>query len=327
MSVSPEKLHPRGMPRYRRVYLPGAVFHVTARTQAKEHCFSESICNDILIALAECLIACDSQLVAFALMSNHVHLVIRQGKAPLADLMQPWLRRIALRIHRTRSYKGHVFETRYFAEPCSDAEHVRNIIAYTHRNPVEAGLCRDPADYAWSSHRAYIGTPHPVSACANVLVPAIQLFAASDERSVSDLRDDYMVFYRWRKQVADAKVDPENAPLPFPRPPTLGGDAHFAKYYRTVRHQERSEAADRLDLRDIALNVLAELAPGLPLRALKFRYGGRAMTRVRREIAERALAVGYRGNAIARALNISEASVSVIRSKMLRRIHSKIGQT
>ena len=35
------------------------------------------------------------------------------------------------------------------------------LLRYIHRNPVEAGLVSDPAEYKWSSHLSYLGQRRP----------------------------------------------------------------------------------------------------------------------------------------------------------------------
>jgi hypothetical protein len=49
---------------------------------------------------------------------------------------------------------GHVFEGRFTGIVIDDALYLRNAIAYVLRNPLEAGLVSDPAEWKWSSYRA-----------------------------------------------------------------------------------------------------------------------------------------------------------------------------
>src|SRR5262245_39185834 len=142
------------MPRRKRSYLPGCAFHITARTHSGEFWFEE-LRSEILAIIDRALKQTDALLLAYAIMCNHLHLVVRQGDAPLARLMQPIGQRTAYAVHRRCKRKGYVLGYRYFDVPCRGDAHLRNAIMYTHRNPVEAGLCKEPAEYQWSSALAY----------------------------------------------------------------------------------------------------------------------------------------------------------------------------
>src|SRR5688500_16361304 len=136
------------MARARRPYLPGAFFHLTTRTQDKVHWFAADRTKDIIAGyIADAADGCDVDLVAHAIMDNHVHLVVRQNCDPLARLMQPILRRCALLVQRSCGVDGHVFARRYRHRVCRTAEELRYCIGYVHRNPLKADSCVDPAEY------------------------------------------------------------------------------------------------------------------------------------------------------------------------------------
>ncbi len=52
---------------------------------------------------------------------------------------------------------GHFFERRYHAVLVDRDAYLRELVRYIHLNPIRAGLCAEPGDYPWSSHRAYLG--------------------------------------------------------------------------------------------------------------------------------------------------------------------------
>jgi len=52
---------------------------------------------------------------------------------------------------------GHLFERRHLAIFVSDDVQLLGLVRYIHNNPVRAQLVAAPEDYAWSSHRAYVG--------------------------------------------------------------------------------------------------------------------------------------------------------------------------
>jgi hypothetical protein len=75
------------------------------------------------------------------------------------------MHRIAVRYsrfrHRALATVGHLFERRYRAKLVDVDRYFVAVLRYVHMNPVKAGLAMDPAQYPWSSHRAYLGLESP----------------------------------------------------------------------------------------------------------------------------------------------------------------------
>jgi putative transposase len=90
-------------------------------------------------------------------MSNHVHLVVQVAEIPLSRLVQ----NVSFRYTRYRNAKehrtGHLLQGRYKAIVIDAETYLLELIRHIHLNPVRAGIVADPADYRWSSHRAYLG--------------------------------------------------------------------------------------------------------------------------------------------------------------------------
>ncbi len=58
--------------------------------------------------------------------------------------------------HRELNTTGPLFERRYRAKWVELDAYLFTLLRYIHRNPVAAGIVSEPADYAWSSHSAYL---------------------------------------------------------------------------------------------------------------------------------------------------------------------------
>jgi REP element-mobilizing transposase RayT len=147
------------MGRRKRPYLPGMVFHLTARTQGREKWFDAPTMDCICEAMAIVQQHTDAKLRAFVIMSNHLHLMLQQGRDPLAAFMQPLLTRVALTVRRRYDVGGHIFGRTYWDGACQDADYLLTLANYIHANPVRAGLCPSPGDWAWSSHGVYFDAP------------------------------------------------------------------------------------------------------------------------------------------------------------------------
>ena len=146
------------MPRLPRLHVPGGYYHVILRGNHREDLFAIAAdrvrLNEIVGAVFERLGARGH---AFCWMSNHLHLLVQVSEQPLAKVMQRVAMRYSRYRHRQLRTSGHLFERRYRAKLVEMDAYVFALLRYIHLNPVVAGIVTDPADYAWSSHRAYLG--------------------------------------------------------------------------------------------------------------------------------------------------------------------------
>jgi len=95
-------------------------------------------------------------IIAYCLMSNHIHLVVIPGnEKSMADTIGKTHGHFAQHINRKMNSKGHLWEDRYYSCPMDDA-HFLLAARYVERNPVKAGIVTHPWDYQWSSAAAHI---------------------------------------------------------------------------------------------------------------------------------------------------------------------------
>ena len=99
---------------------------------------------------------------AYCLMSTHYHLMLETPRSNLPEGMQ-WLNgTYGTRFNAGHETSGHVFQGRYDARVIRSHAHALEVARYVPLNPIRAGLCTDPARWAWSSYRATAGiAPRP----------------------------------------------------------------------------------------------------------------------------------------------------------------------
>jgi hypothetical protein len=68
----------------------------------------------------------------------------------------------ALLSNRRHRKVGHVFQGRFGSKLVLDDAQLWTVVRYILRNPVEAGLCREAAEWKWSSHRGVLKGTAPV---------------------------------------------------------------------------------------------------------------------------------------------------------------------
>jgi REP element-mobilizing transposase RayT len=142
------------MARPPRVEVPGAVYHVTARGNERRALFRDDADrNEYLDRIARCRQRFRFELLSYCLMTNHVHLAIRSGPEPLSRIMGRLHSTYACWFNQRHDRVGHLFQGRYKAFFVRDDRHLRALVRYIHRNPVQAGIARRAADYEWSSDR------------------------------------------------------------------------------------------------------------------------------------------------------------------------------
>ena len=92
-------------------------------------------------------------LMAWVVMPNHVHVVIRRtAQSTLAQIVRRWKGRSARSINAALGRTGPLWFRDYFDRDLGlRDDEVRRAIRYVELNPVKAGLCHRPQDWAFSS--------------------------------------------------------------------------------------------------------------------------------------------------------------------------------
>jgi putative transposase len=191
------------MPRRRRVHLDEVPLHIVQRGHNREPCFfAEADYGNYLHWLAAALRDAQCALHAYALMTNHVHLLVTPRRAALVPKLLIALgRRYVQHINTTYQRTGTLWDSRYKSSLIDAASYLLTCMRYIELNPVRAGMVRDPADCRWTSYRANglgrsdgLLTPHAVYAGLGHDVSARQaayreLFRHElDREVVSDIR-------------------------------------------------------------------------------------------------------------------------------------------
>lgn len=101
-----------------------------------------------------------TELVAFTLMPNHIHLIVQELKeGGIAMLMQRSLGGYAKYFNAKYTSSGHLFQGAYNAVHIEDNEQILYVSAYVHRNPRELpGWKGRESKYPWSSFPDYISS-------------------------------------------------------------------------------------------------------------------------------------------------------------------------
>ncbi len=144
------------MPRRPRVLIPGAAHHVTQRGNHRQPTFETDADRYLYLELLheECA-RHGVRLLAWCLMTNHVHLVaVPDTEESLPAMIQRAHSRYSLLFNRHLERVGHLWQNRYYSCVLGGA-HLYRAIAYIEMNPVRAGLSQTPWEWRWSSAAAH----------------------------------------------------------------------------------------------------------------------------------------------------------------------------
>lgn len=145
------------MARLARVVVPGVPHHVTQRGKTGQKTFfSDKDYETYLGLLAEQAKRAGTQVLAYCLMPNHVHLVlVPRDNDGLRRALAETHRRYARMVHARRSRGGQLWHERFHSFPV-DGEWLLAAVRHIEQNPVRARLVRRPRDWSWSSARAHL---------------------------------------------------------------------------------------------------------------------------------------------------------------------------
>ena len=146
------------MPRLTRIVHAGVSHHITQRGNRREKAFfTDDDRRAYLDWLKEYAEKYEVDILAYCLMTNHIHLVaVPKTEAGLQRMLKPPPMRYAQRINRTRSWKGHLWQGR-FSSSALDEAYLWAVVRYVERNPVRARIVRKAENYPWSSAAAHCG--------------------------------------------------------------------------------------------------------------------------------------------------------------------------
>ena len=149
------------MPRGARLDVPGALHHVMQRGIERGRIFRDSADYKRFLGYAGAIFAkTRTRCFAWALMPNHVHLLVQTGGTPLAKVLQRLFTGYAVAFNCRWRRSGHVFQGRYKSLLCEADQYLLALVRYIHLNPVRAGLCAglpELARYSWTGHRVLMG--------------------------------------------------------------------------------------------------------------------------------------------------------------------------
>jgi len=143
------------MPRTARQISRTGYYHVIVRGVGKQILFEDQMDYRKYLSLLKKY--SDEEgivLAAYCLMSNHVHLLLKDRDEKLSEMMQKLGISYAAYFNKRYERTGHLFQNRFISVIITGEKALLNVYRYILNNPAEAGICA-AKDYNWSSFGDY----------------------------------------------------------------------------------------------------------------------------------------------------------------------------
>ena len=144
------------MPRKARIDAPGALHHVIVRGIERGKIFrSDYDRKNFLNRFGKLIPETQTDCFAWALIPNHVHLLLRTGLVPISLLMRRLLTGYAVWFNKKYRRHGQLFQNRYKSILCQEDPYLKELVRYIHLNPLRAGLVEDMKKldkHPWCGH-------------------------------------------------------------------------------------------------------------------------------------------------------------------------------
>jgi REP element-mobilizing transposase RayT len=146
------------MPRYARIHVTGGLFHIISRFHDRRYYLDiEGAREKYLDLLGKAVETHDGRIIAYCLMSTHIHLVMQLGSDPIGLLARKVHGPFGAWINKKRGGLGTILADRPKSVLVHSEMYGMEQIRYVHNNPVRAGVVSRASESDWSSHCAYLG--------------------------------------------------------------------------------------------------------------------------------------------------------------------------
>ena len=147
------------MTRPLRLEYENAIYHVMNRGINRREIYSGDEHRNAflgIISQASCIFGIE--ILAWCLMKNHYHLLIKTPRGNLSRAMRHINGVYTQYYNRKEMRDGPLFRGRYKAILVEGDDYLLQVSRYIHLNPVSAHIVERPENYYWSSYRLYISS-------------------------------------------------------------------------------------------------------------------------------------------------------------------------
>jgi putative transposase len=149
------------MPRQARLDAPGTLHHVMIRGIEKSSIVDDrNDRQDFVSRMGAIASDTKTSIYAWALMTNHAHILLRSGPKGVSTFMRRFLTGYAITYNKRHGRSGHLFQNRYKSIICEEDAYFQELVRYIHLNPLRAMLVKTLSGlerYPWCGHSVLMG--------------------------------------------------------------------------------------------------------------------------------------------------------------------------
>ena len=146
------------MPYRQDVFTAGEVYHVYNRGVDRKDIFAQPENYLYLLGKVKQLVAeLPITVLAYCLMPNHYHFVLRQeGDVPVSQFIQRLFQTYTQAFNKQQGRRGPLFEGRFHHVHVDEDDYIVHLCRYVHLNPVAAGMVADPSAWPYSNYLEWV---------------------------------------------------------------------------------------------------------------------------------------------------------------------------
>ncbi|QGZ90374.1 transposase [Microcystis aeruginosa] len=175
------------MPYRHNTFEVGQYYHIYNRGNNRQDIFFERENYLFFLRLVRKYLLETLDVIAYCLMPNHYHLLIRLKKAELSAAMQAFSLSYTKAMNQRYGRVGSLFQGRFQAILVNDTEYLLNLSRYIHCNPVKARLVSQPQEWEFSSFREYVGWREGTLPNLEIIVATLGSMAACRSFMMMDI--------------------------------------------------------------------------------------------------------------------------------------------
>ena len=137
----------------------GGYYHIFNRGLNKEKIFFSSANYDYLLKrIKRTYKKYKISIIAFCLMPNHYHFLLRQdSEIEVSDWLRVLFSGYVLALNKEQNISGNLFEGKPKKRTVNRIDYLQHLIYYIHYNPVMAGIVNHPSEWNYSNYLECIG--------------------------------------------------------------------------------------------------------------------------------------------------------------------------
>lgn len=183
------------MPRQARRRSESDCYHVIMRGNNKSFIFKDTSSKLYFLKTMQKVESEEAMdLVAWCIMDNHVHMVIKVCFNNFERVFKRLNVSYALYFHKKNNSVGHVFQGRVKSIPLESDESIINNIRYIHNNPVKAGMVDHAKSYRWSSYNIYL------SGAGNQMISMVKEIIGKSKFETFHLIEDKRIYLEIKEE-------------------------------------------------------------------------------------------------------------------------------